>query len=171
MPGPKHLAAARRLLLASSRLASHLSRPGETTNTGCSAHPNQSEGFASASCWCSRQLRPRCQQMCHPSTHPRGGAMRPFQRSMFIRAPSRAGPAHAEYPDLPICSLPRASQAGITRQSRLALRCPRFHPQDEQRIPRQIPRKTAALQGIVRDSATRGIVGALIAITNRARRA
>jgi len=45
---------------------------------------------------------------------------------------------------------------------------PAFPPQDEQRIPRQIPRKTAALQGIVRDPATRGIVGALIALTNRA---
>jgi len=45
---------------------------------------------------------------------------------------------------------------------------PAFPPQDEQRIPRQAPRKTAALQGIVRDPATRGIVGALIAVTNRA---
>jgi hypothetical protein len=43
-----------------------------------------------------------------------------------------------------------------------------FPPQDEQRIPRQIPRKTAALQGIVRDPAMRGVVGALIALTNRA---
>src|ERR1700686_195858 len=45
---------------------------------------------------------------------------------------------------------------------------PAFPPQDEQRIPRQIPSKTAALHGIVRDPATRGIVGALIALTNRA---
>ena len=40
---------------------------------------------------------------------------------------------------------------------------PAFPPQDEQRIPRQTSRKTAALQGIVRDPATRGIVGAMIA--------
>ena len=39
--------------------------------------------------------------------------------------------------------------------------------QDGQRIPRQAPRKTAALQGIIRDSSARGIVGALIALTNR----
>jgi Carboxypeptidase regulatory-like domain len=45
---------------------------------------------------------------------------------------------------------------------------PAFPPQGEQRIPRQIPNKTAALQGIVRDGAARGIVGALIALTNRA---
>jgi hypothetical protein len=45
---------------------------------------------------------------------------------------------------------------------------PAFPAQDEQRIPRQIPRKAAALQGIVRDPATRGIVGTLIAVTNRA---
>jgi hypothetical protein len=44
---------------------------------------------------------------------------------------------------------------------------PAFPPQDEQRIPRQTPRRTAALQGIVRDGATRGIIGALIALTNR----
>src|ERR1700730_848332 len=44
---------------------------------------------------------------------------------------------------------------------------PPFPSQDEQRIPRQISRKTAALQGIVRDPATRGIVGAMIAFTNR----
>jgi len=41
-------------------------------------------------------------------------------------------------------------------------------PQDEQRIPRQAARKTATLQGIVRDSASRGIGGALIALTDRA---
>jgi len=45
---------------------------------------------------------------------------------------------------------------------------PAFPPQDEQRIPRQTPHKTAALQGIVRDGAARRIVGALIALTNRA---
>ena len=45
---------------------------------------------------------------------------------------------------------------------------PAFPAQDEHRIPRQIPRKAAALQGIVHDPATRGIVGALIAVTNRA---
>jgi carboxypeptidase family protein len=43
-----------------------------------------------------------------------------------------------------------------------------FPQQDEQRIPRQSSRKTAALQGIVRDAAARGIPGALIALTNRA---
>ena len=45
---------------------------------------------------------------------------------------------------------------------------PAFPPQGEQRIPRQIPNRTAVLQGIVRDGAARGIVGALIALTNRA---
>jgi hypothetical protein len=49
-----------------------------------------------------------------------------------------------------------------------SLPLPAFQPQDEQRIPRQSPRKTAALQGIARDPQGRGIVGALIAITNRA---
>jgi len=42
------------------------------------------------------------------------------------------------------------------------------HVQGERRIPRQSAIKTAALQGIVRDAASRGVVGALIAITNRA---
>jgi hypothetical protein len=45
---------------------------------------------------------------------------------------------------------------------------PAFQSQDEQRLPRQTARKTAALQGIVQDRAARGIVGALIALTNRA---
>ena len=44
---------------------------------------------------------------------------------------------------------------------------PAFPPQDEQRLPRRTPRKTAALQGIVRDPAARGIAGALVALTNR----
>lgn len=44
---------------------------------------------------------------------------------------------------------------------------PAFPPQDEQRLPRQTPRRTAALQGIVRESAAHGIAGALVAITNR----
>jgi Carboxypeptidase regulatory-like domain len=40
--------------------------------------------------------------------------------------------------------------------------------QETQRIPRQTSRKTAALQGIVRDASTHGIAGATIALTNRA---
>lgn len=48
-----------------------------------------------------------------------------------------------------------------------AIPVPAFPPQDEQRIPRQTPRTTAALQGIVRENSTRGIVGAMIALTNR----
>lgn len=48
------------------------------------------------------------------------------------------------------------------------LSLPAFPPQDEQRLPRQVPRRTAALQGIVRDPAARGIAGALVALTNRA---
>ncbi|HWF12271.1 MAG TPA: carboxypeptidase-like regulatory domain-containing protein [Candidatus Acidoferrales bacterium] len=35
------------------------------------------------------------------------------------------------------------------------------------RLPRQAARKTAALQGVVTDSAGRGIIGAVVAITNR----
>jgi hypothetical protein len=45
---------------------------------------------------------------------------------------------------------------------------PAFPPQDEQRIPRQSARATAALQGIVRDRSQRGIPGAVVALTNRA---
>jgi Carboxypeptidase regulatory-like domain len=45
---------------------------------------------------------------------------------------------------------------------------PGFPQQEEQRIPRQASRKTAVLQGIVRDSSSRGVVGAMIALTNRA---
>ncbi len=43
-----------------------------------------------------------------------------------------------------------------------------FPSQQEQRIPRQSPIKTAALQGSIRDASARGIAGALIALTNRA---
>ncbi len=49
-----------------------------------------------------------------------------------------------------------------------ALPNPAFPQQEEQRIPRQAPRNTAALQGIVRGSPSRGVVGAVIALTNRA---
>jgi hypothetical protein len=40
--------------------------------------------------------------------------------------------------------------------------------QNELRLPRQVPRKTTALQGVVTDSAGRGIIGAIVALTNRA---
>jgi hypothetical protein len=40
--------------------------------------------------------------------------------------------------------------------------------QNEMRLPRQTPNKTTALQGVVTDSAGRGIIGAVVAITNRA---
>jgi hypothetical protein len=43
-----------------------------------------------------------------------------------------------------------------------------FPTQDEQRIPRQASRKTAALQGTVRNGTARAVVGAVIALTNRA---
>src|SRR5260370_15824464 len=64
--------------------------------------------------------------------------------------------------------------ARIPNQSAASL-SPAFPPpaapaQDEQRIPRQESRKTAALQGIIRDSTSRGVVGARIAMTNRATR-
>lgn len=49
-----------------------------------------------------------------------------------------------------------------------AVPTPAFPQQAEQRIPRQTPRNTAALQGNVRDGSSRGVVGAMIALTNRA---
>jgi hypothetical protein len=72
----------------------------------------------------------------------------------------------------------RAVKSSYTRASARfpsipsAIPPPAFPPQslasqDEQRIPRQTPRKTAALQGIVRDTFSRGISGAVIALTNR----
>ena len=103
-----------------------------------------------------------------PGTRPRGAATRPSQRSMLIRARARAAPVHAACPDLPMCSLPRASQAGISPQSRPAFRCPRFR----RRTSRESRGKLRARQRPCKEScgiaATRGIVGALIALTNRA---
>src|SRR5260370_15201560 len=49
-----------------------------------------------------------------------------------------------------------------------AVPSPAAPAQGEQRIPRQESRKTAALQGIIRDTTSRGVVGAMIALTNRA---
>jgi hypothetical protein len=43
-----------------------------------------------------------------------------------------------------------------------------FPAREEQRLPRPVPRKTAALDGIVSDSSSRGIIGAVVALTNRA---
>ena len=39
--------------------------------------------------------------------------------------------------------------------------------QSEQRIPRQLPAKAAALQGVVTDAGSRAIIGAVVAITDR----
>jgi len=73
---------------------------------------------------------------------------RPTAKSSFARASARIPPLHSAIP-LPAYP-PRL-----------------FSSQDEQRLPRQSPRRSAALQGIVRDAATRGIPGTLIALTNR----
>jgi hypothetical protein len=76
----------------------------------------------------------------------------------------------------------RSRRAGGPSYLRLSARIPRqrnesaspwFPPptlsmQEEQRIPRQQSRKTAALQGVIHDEAARGVVGAMIALTNRA---
>jgi hypothetical protein len=40
--------------------------------------------------------------------------------------------------------------------------------ENEQRLPRQVATKTAALQGAITDQAGRGIIGAVVALTNRA---
>jgi hypothetical protein len=40
-------------------------------------------------------------------------------------------------------------------------------PQTEQRLPRQAPLRTAALEGIVRDPSSRAVIGAVVALTNR----
>ena len=45
---------------------------------------------------------------------------------------------------------------------------PAFSAQDERRLPRQTSRKSAAVQGIVRDASTRAVGGATITLTNRA---
>jgi hypothetical protein len=45
---------------------------------------------------------------------------------------------------------------------------PVLPPPDEPRLPRQTLRKTAAVQGIIRDVSTRAVVGATITLTNRA---
>jgi hypothetical protein len=45
---------------------------------------------------------------------------------------------------------------------------PTLSMQEEQRIPRQASRKTAALQGVIHDGAERGVIGAVIALTHRA---
>jgi hypothetical protein len=49
-----------------------------------------------------------------------------------------------------------------------AIAAPAFPQQDEQRLPRQTSRRTAAVQGIVRDSSLRAIVGATVTLTNGA---
>jgi hypothetical protein len=56
----------------------------------------------------------------------------------------------------------------LTGNDSVALPTPAFPQQVEQRIPRESPRNTAALQGVIRDGSSRGVVGAVIALTNRA---
>jgi Carboxypeptidase regulatory-like domain len=85
----------------------------------------------------------------HSRPRARRARSRRFSRSSYVLASAR---------------IPRQHFAAVPNSFPL----PAFPQQDEQRIPRQTPRKTAALQGIVRGPAARGIVGALIAITNRA---
>src|SRR6266852_2501536 len=86
-------------------------------------------------------------------THTRGSAHRPRSRhavgSPYLRVSAR---------------IPNQSAASLSP----AFLPPAAPAQDEQRIPRQESRKTAALQGIIRDSTSRGVVGARIALTNRA---
>ena len=111
---PKLLAATGRLLLASRRLAWHLSRPGELKTSGCCAHPNQSEGFAWASCWRGCLLRLPCRQIFPQSTDPRIAAPEPCQRSALVRAQPRSVCVHAAFPDPPSCRHPRVSHAIIS---------------------------------------------------------
>ena len=124
--GPKLLAATGGLLLASSRLASHLSRPGESKYSGCGAHPNQSEGFAWASCWPAFRLFLRRRRLCPPGTHPRSAATWPSRRSALVCVRAHAVRGHGTRSDLLSCWRPRESQAGISQRLRRLLRCPRF---------------------------------------------
>jgi hypothetical protein len=126
--GPKLLAATRRLLLANPRWAQHLSRAGELKYSGCGAHPNQSEGFAWASCWRScRQWV--CRRLPYlPGMYPRGATARPPQRSALIRARARTVRANAYCPALPLCWRQHASQNSISPRFRLVFHYPRFRP-------------------------------------------
>ncbi len=101
----------------------------------------------------------------HASTrrhHAAFSAKHVHSRSIGRRSRSRRLPRPSYV--LASARIPSRHYAAVSTGSPL----PALPPQDEQRIPRQIPRKTAALQGIVRDGAARGIIGALIALTNRA---
>ena len=124
--GPKLLAATGRLLLASPRLAGHLSRAGETKYSGCGAHPNQSEGFAWASCWRACLRWPRRPRPYRPGTQPPGGGIRPPQRSVLVCARERAARVHFVRPDLPMSSRQCASPAGFSARVRLVFLCPHF---------------------------------------------
>ena len=126
--GSKLLAAPRRLLLASSRLASYLSRPGEPKSSGCSAHPNQSGGFAWFCCWHACRLRLPRLRLYTAGTHRRDAATRPSQRSALIRVRACTARVRAAGPDPLTCLRQRASQAGISTPCRQVSLHPRFKP-------------------------------------------
>jgi hypothetical protein len=69
----------------------------------------------------------------------------------------------------PVYSLASA-RIPVWRFANVPARVPQdsFSAREEQRLPRQMARKTAALQGFVGDSSSRGIIGAVVALTNRA---
>jgi hypothetical protein len=101
----------------------------------------------------------------HASARRRRAAV-PAKRAHPRHSPHRSRARHLIRPSYLLASARLPSQYFAAASTTFP--SPAFPPRDEQRIPRQIPRKTAALQGIVRDGATRGIVGALVALTNRA---
>jgi hypothetical protein len=90
--------------------------------------------------------------------HTRAGA----RRSHELARP-RSTPAARATLVLVSARIPIRRFAAVSSRAPL----PAFPPQGEQRLPRQVPVKTAAVEGIVRDPASRGVIGALVAVTNR----
>jgi hypothetical protein len=94
------------------------------------------------------------------------------------RLPSQQAAAHRNHLRSPFAKpsyvlasvrIPFRNFAAISDEAPLAA-----VPQDsmqtgsEQRLPRQVPLKTAALQGAITHPAGRGIIGAIVSLTNRA---
>ena len=84
--------------------------------------------------------------------------------------------AHARAGVPPVRSLSRTGPSVVFVAARIPIwhfasgppQFPPASPQREQRLPRQTSIKTAALQGVVSDPSARGIIGAVVALTNRA---
>ena len=152
IPGQNSLPRLRRLLLASSRLATSLAARRTKITWMRQRIRTNPKGLPGSSCWRLLPTAARCRRRFRSGMHPRGTPRGRCGEACSCTTPARIARVHAVRPDHPMYSChARIPEPAFRRTYRPAFRCPHFRRKTSKESRGRLHDKTAALQGIVRD--------------------